>query len=367
MLAVLITRTPGRRNEFIHCQKAKVRIAVLPIMDVKSRWNSTLELLERAYRLWEFTREWLQSPKYSEYQPLFTTQDEWTIVKYLMEVLKPFLYWTLWMSKRHTVTLHHVITVYDDMFDHMDGVMRALAKKKTQWKENLFFAVKLARQKLSKYYAEVTPTTGMLLISAHILDPFRKLRSFRKWDKGMDINPEDETSYTTQYQEAFLKYVENEYCAKHRRVPVNKLETVRSSNLLPSATASGSYQSSFDPYDLSSDDEEYLTPNNVAETTPGRSAHAAHLLTAARLYLKSPPEAPRNWGQINPNLNDYHSDPREISSTFWIPDITDWWRQQEEMHSKYTDLSNVARDIISIIPHGVGVEASFSLGRDVIS
>jgi len=37
------------------------------------------------------------------------------------------------------------------------------------------------------------------------------------------------------------------------------------------------------------------------------------------------------------------------------------------MHPKYTDLSNVARDIFSIIPHGVGVEASFSLGRDVIS
>jgi hypothetical protein len=56
----------------------------------------------------------------------------------------------------------------------------------------------------------------------------------------------------------------------------------------------------------------------------------------------------------------------EFSSTFWIPDITDWWRQQEETHSKYADLSNVARDIFSIIPHGVGVEVSFSLGQDVI-
>ena len=56
----------------------------------------------------------------------------------------------------------------------------------------------------------------------------------------------------------------------------------------------------------------------------------------------------------------------EIRSTFWIPDITDWWRKQEETHSKYADLSNVARDIFSIRPHGVGVEASFSLGRDVV-
>jgi len=128
----------------------------------------------------------------------------------------------------------------------------------------------------------------------------------------------------------------------------------------------GSFQSSIDPPDVSSDDEEYLTPYNVAETTPGQSDRAARILTAARLYLNSPPEGPKNWGQIDPNLNDYQSDPMEIRSTLWLPDITDWWRQQEKTHSKYTDLSNVACGISSIIPHGVGVEASFALGWDVM-
>ena len=130
--------------------------------------------------------------------------------------------------------------------------------------------------------------------------------------------------------------------------------------------ASTSGRSSYDPHDLSSDDDEYLIPNNVAEMTPGRSNRTAPILTAARLYLSSPPELPQNWGQFNPNLNDYHTDPMEISSTFWLPDITDWWRQQEETQSKYADLSNVARDIFSMIPHGVAVEVSFSLGRHVI-
>jgi len=51
MLAVLITLTPGQQNEFIDYQKAKVRIAVLPIMDVKTHWNSTLEFFKRANRL----------------------------------------------------------------------------------------------------------------------------------------------------------------------------------------------------------------------------------------------------------------------------------------------------------------------------
>jgi len=137
----------------------------------------------------------------------------------------------------------------------MDGLMRALAKKKIQWKEDSDFAVKFAQQKVSKYNTEVTPTTGMLLISAHILDPFQKLGLFWKWDKGMDINPADESSYA--------------------------------------------------PYDLSSDDEEYLIPNNVAEWTPRGSDHAPRLFTALWLYLNSPSESHQNWGQINPNLKDY--------------------------------------------------------------
>jgi hypothetical protein len=45
----------------------------------------------------------------------------------------------------------------------------------------------------------------MLLNTANILDPFRKLRSFRKWDNAMNINPEDESSHTAQYQKAVLK------------------------------------------------------------------------------------------------------------------------------------------------------------------
>jgi len=128
--------------------------------------------------------------------------------------------------------------------------------------------------------------------------------------------------------------------------------------------APGSGQSTFYPYDLSSNEEDYLMTNYVAEMTARRTNHRARLLTTARLYLNSSVEEPKNWGQINPNFNDYHSYPMEIGSTFWIPDIADWWRQQEEIHSKYADPSNLERDIVSIIPHGVGVEDNLSLGHD---
>jgi len=78
------------------------------------------------------------------------------------------------MSKRHMVTLHYNITVHNDMIDYMDGVMRTLAKNMTQWKDDLYFAIRFAQQKLSKDYAELTPMTGRIRILAHILDSARK-------------------------------------------------------------------------------------------------------------------------------------------------------------------------------------------------
>jgi len=90
-------------------------------------------------------------------------------------------------------------------------------------------------------------------------------------------------------------------------------------------------------------------------------------MTAASLYLNSLPEATNNWEEISPHLKHHHSDPMEICSRFWLAEITDWWRQHEETHSKYTDLCNEAHNIFSIIPHGDRMEARFSLGQDVTS
>jgi len=68
-------------------------------------------------------------------------------------------------------------------------------------------------------------------------------------------------------------------------------EQVLGSHHFPSAKASGFGQSSFDPYDLSSNDKEYLTTKCRVETTPGRRDCAAPPFTAPMLYLISPPKA----------------------------------------------------------------------------
>jgi hypothetical protein len=113
------------------------------------------------------------------------------------------------MLQQHTFNLYHIVTVYNAMFGQMHGRMRAFVKSNIQLKEDIFCSVKFAQWRLSKKYTEVTPSTVLLIISANILYPFRKVRSFRKWDKGLDINRQDKTCDTTQYQEAGRKDVQN--------------------------------------------------------------------------------------------------------------------------------------------------------------
>jgi len=233
------------------------------------------------------------------------------------------------MWKWHTVTLHCIVTVSNNMFNHLDGVMWAFAQKITQWNEDFYFTVGYVQQKLSKCYSEATPTTSLLVISAYILDPFRKLQLCRNWNHGKIINPDDETLNTMQYQSALLKFLENQSCAKHWVLSVNKPERVTTKNPFSSTMASWSSQSFLNKYHLSGDDDEYLTSKNVVGVTLRRRNRKARWLAAPRLYLNSSPESPKYCGHVNPNHNDYHSNPIDIESTFWLPNITDWWQQHE--------------------------------------
>jgi hypothetical protein len=91
-----------------------------------------------------------------------------------MQVLSLFQYWTLWMLKRHPGILYHTVTIYIDTFDHMYRIIRALAMKKTEWMDELYFTMMFVQQKLSTHYAEVTSISSKHGSSPHILDRFRK-------------------------------------------------------------------------------------------------------------------------------------------------------------------------------------------------
>jgi hypothetical protein len=125
-------------------------------------------------------------------------------------------------------------------------------------------------------------------------------------------------------------------------------------------------QWSFNSYDVSSNNGQYLTPECFAAITHGWHNWAARVMTPSRLYSSSPHEKSKSSRQIHQNLNDNHSDPIEITRTLCLPDITNCLWQQGETHLKYAALSTVVHDRFSIIPDSVGGKASFSHRWDII-
>lgn len=321
-------------------------------------------MLERAYRLRFYTEEWLEC--YPDFQPLYTTEDEWHAVEYVLEVLAPFRYWTLWMSKRHTVTLHRVISIYNEMFDHMEGAINVLKTKQTTWKKDIYHAVQAAHQKLQKYYSNVTPESGLLLILAALLDPFRKAKTFKGWDSKMNIDYRDPASYTFQYTEAFLRYWEANYILSNDSGKIKSEMGEEGAILFDDES-----QHTPDESIYISDSDDMGFEESVRSTypiiTPARASQRDRMKEVARSYLSTPPVNILAVNQYRPNIDDLKSeDPDEMTAGFWKPDIAAYWLHQEKVCGEYALLSRMARDIFSVIPHGVGVESSFSLGRDLI-
>jgi hypothetical protein len=148
-----VNSSPQRRDEFLVLQEGRESVAVTLILDVKTRWNSTLAMLERAYRLRNYTEAWIAL--HPEFSMLGTSVNEWRAMEYLMEILEPFRYYTLWMSKQKNVMIHWVVRIYNDLFDHLKRIIKVLHNKRTQWKVSCHVAVKVARLKLMKYYSEL--------------------------------------------------------------------------------------------------------------------------------------------------------------------------------------------------------------------
>ena len=373
-MAILVNSSPKHCDSYLALQKGRELIVVTLILDVKTHWNSTLATLERAYWLRPYMCQRLLNDEFLGFWPLYTTEDEWQAVEYVLEVLTPFRYWTLWMSKRHTITLHRVISIYNEMFDHLEGAMRSFKGKCTAWKVDVRRTVRASHKKLQCYYSEVTPESGLLLILAALLDPFRKTKTFRTWDAGMNIDPKDSESYTAQYTEAFIDYWEEMYvvpqCApKSRKEDLDSHETKSD---MDSAMFDSSTSRSASPdvayFRERSDDfaDSSGTPA-CPPITPARVLPQDRLMEVARKYIKSVNADPAALGQHPPKTDNLKSEnPQELTAAFWKPDVAAYWQEHEDSCTEYAPLARMARDVFSVIPHGIGVEASFSLGCDVL-
>ncbi|KAJ5413745.1 hypothetical protein N7509_000372 [Penicillium cosmopolitanum] len=143
-LAVFINASPQRRDAFQSLQTTPIRL--LPIQDLRTRWNSTFLMLDRAKRL----------------------------------------------QRTRDVTVHFVFSIYNKLFNHFDTAEEKLERKSVLWKIRMLQGLRAAKAKLRKYYtATKTEPYGTVYAIATILCPSKKLRYFDNEDwRGTNANGE---------------------------------------------------------------------------------------------------------------------------------------------------------------------------------
>ncbi|KAJ5277543.1 hypothetical protein N7534_005644 [Penicillium rubens] len=178
-LAVYINASPQRRETFYNLQSET--ITIMPLQDVKTRWNSTFLMLRRAKRLRAIFQSFCDEYERAD---MALSNEEWRQVDYLLFLTQPFFDFTVELSKTRDATTHHVFLIYNKLFEHLEKSISQLTRKRTSWKRQMLQALQASRKKLGQYYSETDNTRGHLYAISTMLDPINKFQFFQTddWD-----------------------------------------------------------------------------------------------------------------------------------------------------------------------------------------
>lgn len=158
-----IRKSPQRREIFSRqCVAASIKPKVV-IRDVRTRWNSTHAMLERAKELRQPYDLTLTSiPKLRKYSLL---DEEWEKIYELINLLAPFQEATVMLSNEHSPTISRISGVYQELFNHLEkytksesgdtGLLPSKRAKRNDIQQYPVWLVDAAQRgldKLEKYY-----------------------------------------------------------------------------------------------------------------------------------------------------------------------------------------------------------------------
>lgn len=178
--AAAIRASPQRRTQLKNnCTKANIKYRNL-ILDMRIRWNTTLDMLIRALELKIPFQETLQNN--SKLAHLNLGEAQWVVVEELIQLLKPFKEATIRISKQRP-TLSDTTGVYQILFEHLEAYIEnephpkePLPKRRRNeplYPDWLIQCAKAGWEKLTQYYSSAdsmicVAATGMFDIGVTI-------------------------------------------------------------------------------------------------------------------------------------------------------------------------------------------------------
>jgi len=212
-MSIAVGTSAQRPYHFIKILNNGVKIPTTLLYDIKTQWNSTLNMLERFVPLREFTKDLLQT--YGEFTPLWSTPEDWRQIEYILKVLQPIQFWTLWMSKTRGVTIYRLFQVYQDIIDYLEMQICKLEWKWMQWKVDIREGRVKAKLKAASYYGKRESPRGLLFSIGTCLNLYCTLNLLREWDHDAS----GDTEYEKSYKKKFLAYYDLYYAPINNQVP----------------------------------------------------------------------------------------------------------------------------------------------------
>jgi hypothetical protein len=173
-LIVKIRSSPQRHEKFANqCEV----LGVVPkelIIDVKTRWNSTFLMLERALELRELLKDAMCEREFHPYQ---LADQDWTLLETISGLLVVFKHATDTVCTSANPTLTATIPVYNRMMKRVENFRDTHANSAA-----IVEATKAAIRKIKYYYLK---SNRAIYSIATILDPRFKLEYYRRtgWKK----------------------------------------------------------------------------------------------------------------------------------------------------------------------------------------
>ncbi|CAO2179263.1 unnamed protein product [Urochloa humidicola] len=281
------------------------------VLDTPTRWNSTYNMLETAYKFREaFTRMQERDSSYK----LAPSDDDWKNVSIVRQCLKVFYE----VTKRVSGTKYPTASLYFNDFCSIYLLLR-------EWEHNdNSFVAAMAKPMLEKF-EKYWGITNKLLTFATILDPRYKLKSI----------------------EYFYRLLYGEFLAEVKVDAIKKSLAELFSEYASQATRQGLSSPTVNPpinFDVEVD-----------------SVESSMSLSATRKGLSRFIQESSSNQQKRSELEVYLDDPSHPEMDNF--DIIAWWK----LHGpKYTVLSLIARDILSVPVSTVASESAFSLAGLVL-
>ncbi len=170
--------------------------------------------------------------KYSPAKAFALSKLEWKQIGYLIDIVRPFNFFTSTVGKTKSITLPYALPIYDELFERLNESRRRLKAKSTrlEWVSVLIEGIDAAEAKLDFYYNKTYSNLGSLFGIGAILNPVSRSNCFDQDYCWLDFNAKD---WKEEFEDQFRELFRRDYSERGGRLQY--LRDIQESNMDPLA------------------------------------------------------------------------------------------------------------------------------------